>query len=191
MTCVWTHNTPAPMSAVISAHSPNPLEKWWGLAPSHLYGWFEEGMLPPSAPAPNISKVPKRLHSQQSHKLFIPYWRPCKHPLHVQKVSWYLSGIMIIQVLMVENNGGQKVCITAWQFSTFNLSRNRFPHSELSYSTSLHRLVPNLGKFFKKICCPILIIWVIFIIYLFVLLQNVSAVHWSIFTRPVKSLRLH
>jgi hypothetical protein len=47
---------------------------------------------------------------------------------------------------MVENNGGQKVWITAWQFSAFKLSRNRCPHSELSYSTNLHRLVPNLGK---------------------------------------------
>jgi len=55
---------------------------------------------------------------------------------HVQKVSWYLSGIMIIQVLMVENNG-QKVYITAWQLSAFNLSRNRCPHSEVSYSTNL------------------------------------------------------
>jgi len=34
-------------------------------------------------------------------------------------------------------HGGQKVCITAWQFSAFNLSRNRCPHSEVSYSTNL------------------------------------------------------
>jgi hypothetical protein len=64
---------------------------------------------------------------------------------------------------MVENNGGQKVCITAWQFSAFNLSRNRCPHSKLSYSINLLRLVPNPGKFFKKICYPILIIWAIFV----------------------------
>jgi hypothetical protein len=41
---------------------------------------------------------------------------------HVQKVVCYLSGIMIIQFIVVENNGGQKVCITAWQFSAFNRS---------------------------------------------------------------------
>jgi hypothetical protein len=41
---------------------------------------------------------------------------------HVQKVVCYLSGIMIIEFIVVENNGGQKVCITAWQFSAFNRS---------------------------------------------------------------------
>ncbi len=73
---------------------------------------------------------------------------------HVQKVSWYLSGILIIQVVMVENNGGQKVCITSWQFSALNLSRNRCPHSEPSYYTNLHRLVPNPSKSFLKNLLP-------------------------------------
>jgi hypothetical protein len=41
---------------------------------------------------------------------------------HAQKVVCYLSGIMIIQFIVVENNGGQKVRITAWQFSGFNRS---------------------------------------------------------------------
>jgi hypothetical protein len=91
---------------------------------------------------------------------------------------------------MVENNGGQKVCITAWQFSAFNLSRNGCPHSELSYSINLHRLVPNPGKKNLKICCPILIIWAIFILF-FVLVQNVSVVHWCLFTRPVNLVLLH
>jgi hypothetical protein len=78
--CMNTQHT-CPYQCCYITHSPNPLKKWWGLAPSHLYGWFEEGMLPPSAPAPNISNVPKRLHSQQSHKLFMCCWSPCKHPL--------------------------------------------------------------------------------------------------------------
>jgi hypothetical protein len=57
---------------------------------------------------------------------------------HVQKVVCYLSGIMIIKFIVVENNGGQKVCIAAWQVSAFNLSLNRCPHSELPpYSTNL------------------------------------------------------
>ncbi len=73
---------------------------------------------------------------------------------HVQKVSRYLSGILIVQVPVVENNDGQKVCITAWQFSTFNLSRNKCPHSELSYFTNLHRLVPNPGKIKNKKLLP-------------------------------------
>ncbi len=55
---------------------------------------------------------------------------------------------------MVENNGGQKVCIIAWQFSAFNLPGNRCPHSELSYSTNLHRLIPNVSNFFKKNLLP-------------------------------------
>jgi hypothetical protein len=159
MTCVWTHNMPGPMSAAISAHSWNPLEKWWGSVPSRLYGWFEEGMLLPSAPAPHIPKVPKRFHSEQSHKLFMSCSlqassMPPTFTRRVQKVSWYLSGILIIQVLMIENNGGQKVCIIAWQFSAFNLSTNRCTQSELSYSTNLHRLVPNPDKFFKQNLLP-------------------------------------
>jgi hypothetical protein len=47
---------------------------------------------------------------------------PPKFARHVQNVVCYLSGIMIIQFIVVENNGGQKDCITAWQFSAFNLS---------------------------------------------------------------------
>jgi hypothetical protein len=62
---------------------------------------------------------------------------------HVQKVVCYLSGIMIIQFIVVENNGGQKVVITAWQFSAFSRSPEIGVHP-LSYHIPL--IVQALGR---------------------------------------------
>jgi hypothetical protein len=101
------------------------------------------GMLLGSAPAPHIPKVPKRFHSQQSHKLFMSVEDPASilYASHIRKAC--PEGTL----LLIWHNDhrvqsdwkqwwSQGLCNSLAVLSMQQVSLNRCPHSELSYSTN-------------------------------------------------------
>jgi hypothetical protein len=131
------------MSAAISANSWNPLEKWWGSVPSCLYGWFAEGcywVLPLhptfqksqkgsilnshincSCPVEDPASILYASHIRKAcaEGTLLLIWHN-DHTVHSSWKQWWSKGLYIsLAVLSIQQ-----------------VSLNRCPHSELSYSTN-------------------------------------------------------